>query len=558
MRALLAISLALAQAAPSTGTIEGRVLRDDSGAPIGGARVTLARFFRVSNEFAGAEPVTSTETDARGAFAFKNLDAGNYFVQIAADGYIALTDRYLPPAAGQRTSRVAMVPLSAGQSVGDLLFRASAVGRIAGRVVDGAGRPLAGIEVQVFRRGYDENGALFFGVGGAATTGERGEYNVSVLPRGGYLVLARTSADRMMAGGVDRYGASLYPGTSELANAASIAVAPAATTALLDLALGPLQLHAIRGRVIDESGQPPRDVSVWITTTSLMGGDTITGQPAYDASKGTFEARVGPGRYALGATTIVHPELSRPDGIVRLPPATRQALVDVSSRDVGGVVLKLVTPDVSLRCRLRVDGRALSSLPGWEEIRVELKPSRDGTPIGGTRPSPPPPSPLLSDDGTFQLFGAMLGEFRVRITGLAGDAYVKDARFGSSGVLDRPLEISGPTTNVLEILLSPNGGRVGGTVVDARRRPMPNAPVVLVPDERSRLDLFKSVAADQAGRFEFRGVTPGSYKLFAWTALDPFAYFDGAILSAAERDATAIRVAESSRLDVAVTLVPSR
>ena len=35
---------------------------------------------------------------------------------------------------------------------------------------------------------------------------------------------------------------------------------------------------------------------------------------------------------------------------------------------------------------------------------------------------------------------------------------------------------------------------------------------------------------DQEGRFTLRGITPGDYRIFAWEDIEPFAYFDAAVV----------------------------
>ena len=212
-------------------------------------------------------------------------------------------------------------------------------------------------------------------------------------------------------------------------------------------------------------------------------------------------------------------------------------------------MLKLVTPAVSLRGRLSADGQPVSSLPGWEAVRVHLLASRDGA-IHASGVLPQTLSAMA--DGTFQLFGMMLGEFRLKVTGLPADAYVQAARLGTTDVLNQPLRISEPAPDTLEIVLSARGGRLDGTVVTDAGQPAVKVQAVLVPDRRERIDLFRSVTTDDAGRFTCRGVAPGAYKVFAWTALEPFAYFDPAVLKRFENDATAVRISESSTAAVTV------
>ena len=46
--------------------------------------------------------------------------------------------------------------------------------------------------------------------------------------------------------------------------------------------------------------------------------------------------------------------------------------------------------------------------------------------------------------------------------------------------------------------------------------------MVAVPDEarRTNFKLFKSQTTDQYGKFELRGLAPGSYKIFSWTGIE--------------------------------------
>ena len=566
MRAVLAAALLMLQAATSPptqtakGTIAGGVVRADTGAPVAGAHVTLMRFIRISNEFSGAEPAGSTDTDAQGRFVFRDVDPGGYFVQAAAADYIAHAQGHVPPGAPAGAVRSAMVMLQAGQSISDVLFRATPVGYVTGRIVNAAGRPLAGMTVLLFRRVYGEGGRLSFANSGETTTDDRGEYRVSAMPYDAYYVFARMPYGPPGSAPPDRYAAALLPGTVDPDAAATVAVRSGDSRTMSDLVLEPLRLYTIRGRVVDgATGQPPRDAAVGVSPTSIVGAETIAAQPSYNAADGSFEAHVGPGRYAISASLIQRGPLPLPTaGPIAMPPVAREALVTVSNRDVDGVVLTFVRPDASLRVRLTVDGRPLSSMQEWERsVRVRLDPSRDGVAWGLTGGGGLLPDPMVNLDGTLQLFGPTVGQFRVRVSGLPDDAYVKEMRFGSADALEAPLQISGPTTEALDVAIVSAGGRVDATALNDRR-PVADAEIVLVPDQRSRTDLFKASRADRNGSVSFRGVPPGTYKAFAWSGTDPFAYFDPAVLKRVETSAIPVRVAESARIAIEVPFVPSR
>jgi hypothetical protein len=72
----------------------------------------------------------------------------------------------------------------------------------------------------------------------------------------------------------------------------------------------------------------------------------------------------------------------------------------------------------------------------------------------------------------------------------------------------------------MELVLSPDGGRVGGWVLDEKGQPI-NGAVVLIPEETKRglADLFRKTRASK-GWFALRGVPPGSYKLLAFDDVD--------------------------------------
>jgi hypothetical protein len=83
--------------------------------------------------------------------------------------------------------------------------------------------------------------------------------------------------------------------------------------------------------------------------------------------------------------------------------------------------------------------------------------------------------------------------------------------------------------------------------------------VVVIPDRfRDRKELFKSVSADQDGRFTISTIAPGDYKVFAWESIEPFSWFDPEILRREEQAGKPIRFEESSRMRVDLRVIPTR
>src|SRR5262249_17098884 len=125
-----------------------------------------------------------------------------------------------------------------------------------------------------------------------------------------------------------------------------------------------------------------------------------------------------------------------------------------------------------------------------------------------------PPAPFKAD-GSFTLENVAPGEYRTALTSLPGNAYIKQARFGQTNLLEMNASIKSESTEQLEIVVSPNGGQISGTVVDKNSKPVGNVQVLLIPDRhRDWRELMKGRTTDQMGKFTIQGIPPGDYKIF--------------------------------------------
>jgi hypothetical protein len=151
------------------------------------------------------------------------------------------------------------------------------------------------------------------------------------------------------------------------------------------------------------------------------------------------------------------------------------------------------------------------------------------------------------------------GEYRVQVAGLQADFYIKEVRFGSQDVLNTPLNFSGagvPAT--LDVVVSTRISRIEGTITDDKSQAVRGVQAVLLPDQhRDRPDLFRNVTTDQNGRFLMEGVAPGDYKVFAWEALEQFAYYDPDFVRRYEQRGHPVNVSEASSQTVQVRLIPA-
>ncbi len=563
-------------------TIEGIVVRAGTGEPLAKAQVTLiATQTGGAGAASAAERVTgrdlfrafhpSVKTDSSGRFIFANVEAGSYRIAAARNGYVR--QEY-----GQRLlgGQGRILTLDAGQTIKEIAFQLLPAGNLSGVVKDPAGEPLAGCQVQLLRVGYNQAGQRIFQAVGSDRTNDRGEYRVYWVTPGRYYLsvnpAASAHASVILIGSsspnetVERpYPTTFYPGTIDVTQASVIEV-HAGADVNADILIPQQDLFHLRGRVIDPStGLPPRAASVSIVRRGPAAAPTILGiAPAYNPADGTFDlGDVPPGAYWVRAivsgnsadTVLPASAAGRQVSDFFLDAVfgdrqTSQVAVDVSS-DVDNLVLSLGS-GVTIRGRLSVEGGTLAAVGSVDRIQVTLRPATPGmlmNPARGQR---------MREDGAFTAENVVPGEYFVMAQPLPADYYVKEAQLEQVDVLDRPLVVTGAVAGTLNVVLSSKGGRIDGVVVDDRRQPVSGVQAVLVPDaNRGRIDLYRTATTDQRGRFSIRGIATGEYKVFAWEAIEPFAYFDSDFVRRFEHLGQRARIVESSKLTLEVNLIPA-
>jgi hypothetical protein len=160
--------------------------------------------------------------------------------------------------------------------------------------------------------------------------------------------------------------------------------------------------------------------------------------------------------------------------------------------------------------------------------------------------------PIATPDaeGTFSLKDMPPDRHLVAVTGLPDRAYVKSIQLGGQETIDSGLDLTDmQTVPPLDILISPNGATVEGTVSLDHYKPAPDAWVCLVPDP-ARPELtyrIKSATAGGDGRFTFAGVAPGEYRLYALEQLKRDPYGDLEFLKPFESKALQLTVKEGER-----------
>jgi 5-hydroxyisourate hydrolase-like protein (transthyretin family) len=559
------------QAPAAKGSIEGIVLRAASGEPLARAEVRLTKV-RSEEEMrevyaAGmpdpdsANPPVLTETD--GKFAFKDINAGQYWLEAERNGYP--TQPYGQKVAGGRGT---ILNVAAGQSIRDVTFRLVQGGVVTGRVRDAAGEPVAGLGVSLMRSRYDEFGKKTLSVVNQEDTDDRGEYRFFWVEPGRYYVRATRSegyrAQRVIE---DRpLPRVFYPGTLDPESAAAIEVRPGAELSAIDIVLPSVSGYRVTGRLVDSStGKPPKNANIQIVPKkreSFVLYENVE-SAQYNSNTGTFQIRnVLPGSYWLSAS--VQNDFNQPLSADRLAEvrtgedlwrvafntsAGSQTAIDVAGADLSDLVLTL-NRGVSIPARFSLEGEDFAAIKGWDSIRVGLQANNgNGQWAQSSR---------MNADGIARVDNVMPAEYEVSVDyGTAKDLYVKEILYGRAEALNDPVRISDQAPATFTVLLSTKVGQVEGTLTDALSQPVGGAEVVLVPDRRDQRRLFKAATTDPDGRFVFRALPPGDYKVFSWEALEPWAYHDKEMLSRYETLGRSVRIQESSKETADLKIIPA-
>jgi hypothetical protein len=363
-------------------------------------------------------------------------------------------------------------------------------------------------------------------------------------------------------------GPVYYPGTPEVARARAtpLRIGENVDGINFSLAASTSAGRKVRGLVVDAATGAAASGALVRLIPRELPGQTLTIPAATAGNDGTFEVvGVLPIAYSVivDAVAAANPAPAGP-AQPRPPVRNGYAIIDAGKTDINNLRL-VAAPGVDVPWRASfdegVDDAAISRL----RMTLVRDPDIIGPrPVGGvisvgwtgipdgffTPPSQPLPS------GGFALRSVAFGDYRVSIAGLPAGAYLKSIRLGNRDVLRDGFSVLGPMENPLEIILGKTGGQLEGRVINRAKEPERNVPVVLVPVNRTRKDLYQKKSTDLNGRFKFDGIMPGQYKIFAWEDVIAGAWQDQEFLRTYETRGVTVDVAVGNRATAEVEVIP--
>ena len=517
---------------PEESSVSGMVVRLAGDEPLKAASVRLQS---LENRAQTATAVT----DAGGRFEIKGIDPGRYRLSVSRNGFV-------PQEYGQRKpdDPGAILSLRPAQDLRDLLFRLIPSAVIAGRVINEDGEPLPWVQVSALREVYSR-GKKSLTSETTVPTNDLGEYRLFDLRPGRYFVRAdykpnehvigRDETERTGGGEQQGYVPMFYPGTSDPARASTLTVKAGEEIPGLEILIRPVPAFTVRGRIYNLVSRLsaaytvtllPSESSQWFT---LPERDTLA-----DAPDGSFVIRdVLPGSYTLIA--FWSDEGRRYHAFQKL---------EVGNADVDGANLTIA------------QGTRLSGHVTWEgrhsleaDFLTVFLQGADRS-YGFSQPA------RVSATGSFALNDVFDGRYRLAISGLGKDCYLKEVRYGAADGLADGFNVSRGTNASLEVTISSRGARIQGSVTDKDIRPVTDVWVVLLPvgEPRGQDGLSQKVATDQYGHFVLRGIPPGEYQLFCWDEVEDGAWEDPDFLKAFENQGrkVSLKEADSQTADIVV------
>ena len=537
------------QKVTGTAAISGTVTTDEEPhRPLRRATVTLV-------EASGTLPSRLAVTNDGGKFSFRDLPAGKYSVMANLPPY--LTSMY-----GARriagTGYVATgtpIAVNDGDQVKDIGIRLARGGVITGTVRDIDGQPMRGAFVTAMYYRRATTGERYLAsVSNGSSTDDRGVYRLFGLAPGEYVVKStsgiagavgqettmttdedvRRAQDLIQrpgstiaaidagGGGGNRrpqpvgYPAMYFPDAFVPERATLIKIEAAEERAGVDFQLQRVSMFRVEGSVVGLDASPAARASVTLYTADAA-MEYRSG--ASTDPQGRFRiSGVLPGSYAVYAVSAPQPNA---------PQAWARTEVTIAAAD--GTVSLMLHPGMKLSGRLAVDPLSTSPQPDLTKVRLFLV-GAASNPMGGG-------SAVVQPSGEFTVGSVMPGRYRfdVSVTGSPSSWYVASSTIRGESTLDVPVEIrDGETITDAAIVLTDRTTELTGTLLDASGRAAPDYFIIAFTEDSTYWTpasrRIQQTRPSHDGKFAFKNLPPGNYRLAAVTDIEVGEWFDPAFL----------------------------
>lgn len=536
----------IAQEPPARSTVSGRVIYDDTEQPVRRARLMLVP--TINGGRGGRE--SSTVSNLRGEFRFRNVAPGRYFVMVDAPG-ILTPIAFIDFTGTRRNGGRESIDLSEAEKAFDVVVvdgvrdvqrdvRATRGGIITGMITYADGAPAVNINVQIMRR---KNGKLIPIVPNATSyftsmrTDDRGAYRISGLPAGEYFVRVaelntseRSESEYGPMGGMfagDALASTYYPTATEARDASPVEVTPGVERANIDIALPDRRANIVEGTIVRKAGGVPIQNA---TVRIARAGNEINpftegtnGQSVQSDEQGRWSfPEVPSGAYTLSIQPPHSYETSGGGNMngnmggnmnTDMPARPRTPKLSAKQQE-----LKVADADISLQIELTEGGRVSGTTvtegktadEGGDGVQVVLQ-NIDGGGGGDAQ------TDYTGRNSAFDFEGVATGEYFISAQGYGDNPgiYVKSVTANGVDALREPVRVeAGKEVRGVRVVLSTEVARLAGRVRSSvDDKPLTGRAILILPADaklRRNRSLLAFTQTDADGRFTFGGA-PGEY-----------------------------------------------
>jgi hypothetical protein len=131
--------------------------------------------------------------------------------------------------------------------------------------------------------------------------------------------------------------------------------------------------------------------------------------------------------------------------------------------------------------------------------------------------------------------------------------------FGNQDVSGGKIDLTQQTGGALNIVCGTDVGQIQGSVQNENGEPAAEVMITIAPDDehQDRLDLHYQLTSDLNGKFDYRDIAPGDYKVFAWEGTDYEVMQSPECQKAFESRAASVTISPGGNASVQVKVIPA-
>ena len=358
------------------------------------------------------------------------------------------------------------------------------------------------------------------------------------------------------------YAPVYYPGTTSPGSAATITLAPSEEKSGIDFSYQVVPVATVEGIVASTNSQLPPNVQISLVNSAFNVPGLNPGGARADATGNFKVSNVPPGQYTVIARATIAAGGGRaggPAGGLRgaMPGGQRgemggrgpagpvdqtrmwgSAEISVDGRNVSNVLIAL-QPGVPVSGRIAFEG-AGQPPADLTRMRVNLQPVvAPGSP-GDVQTSA---AGRVEADGRFTITSVVPGRYRLTASVPAEGWFLGSSAIDGQDSLDFPVEIKGAVSSAVVTFVD-RRAELTGIVTNDKSQPVYDYTLILFPaDARYRTPQSRRIQSTRPatdGRYTFRNLPPGEYRVAPVLDPEPGSWLDPAFLH--ELENTSIRM----------------